>query len=139
MQRMGSIVSFGGRLPHIAREICYDSLPNDPETKDGTPLGALALRQIRRHQRCWDVCLPRRTFWEISRSVLAEIGPSAKKMEFSLDALEALQQAMEVVLIERFESGVVRSIARSPVSESKFPGIVLGVEDLAPITIANVT
>lgn len=64
----------------------------------------MALREIRRYQKCTDLLLPKLPFQRLVREICADLEVGGTQYRFQRSAIEALQEASETMLVAEFES-----------------------------------
>ncbi len=65
--------------------------------------GTKALREIRKEQNSWNVCIRKLPFQRLVREITQQFAPAGVSYRFQASALMALQEAMEAALVRLFE------------------------------------
>jgi histone H3 len=71
----------------------------------------VALREIRRYQKSTDLLIPRAPFQHLVREICEDLRrPFGSGLRFQRTAIEALQEAAEIMLTTEFESKFTSSL-----------------------------
>ncbi|KLJ05388.1 histone H3-like centromeric protein A [Blastomyces silverae] len=100
--------SGGGRGGASARARNTDIQPGDPlplRRRHRYKPGTLALKEIRRYQKSWDLLLLKLPFARLVREVAVDLLPAGvgEELRWQSQAIQALQEAAEAFLVHLFE------------------------------------
>ncbi|PGH31288.1 histone H3-like centromeric protein hH3v [[Emmonsia] crescens] len=96
----------GGRGGAGARARTTDIQPGDPlPRRRRYKPGTLALKEIRRYQKSWDLLLLKLPFARLVREVAVDLLPAGvgEELRWQSQAIQALQEAAEAFLVHLFE------------------------------------
>ncbi|EDN08670.1 histone H3 [Histoplasma capsulatum] len=96
----------GARVGAGARSRDTDIQPGDPlPRRHRYKPGTLALKEIRRYQKSWDLLLLKLPFARLVREVAVDLLPAGvgEELRWQSQAIQALQEAAEAFLVHLFE------------------------------------